>query len=59
MANQNDRSGSDAASSNQPKDAKHPHDSGGNMGACKSGNEHLGSEKPSEKDNYGSNKPQR
>ncbi len=59
MTNQNNRTGSDAASSNKPRGEKHPHESGGNMGAGKSGNEHLGSEKPSEKDTYGSNKPEK
>ena len=59
MTNQNNRSGSSDASSNNPPDEKHKKQSGGHMGAGKSGTEDLGSEKPSERDNMGSNKPQK
>jgi len=59
MANQNNRSGSNDASSNQPADPKRKESTGGNMGAGRSGNENLGSEKPSDRDNMGSRKPQR
>ena len=56
MSNQNNRSGSSDASSNTPaKDGKDSK-TGGNMGAGRSGNESLGSEKPSERDNMGSRK---
>ena len=57
MTNQNNRTGSSDASSNQPAEGKRKQESGGNMGAGKSGEESLGSEKPSERDNMGSNKP--
>jgi hypothetical protein len=58
MSNQNNRSGSSDASSNQPAEKGRKSETGGNMGAGKSGNESLGSEKPSERDNMGSKKPQ-
>ena len=58
MTNQNNRTGSSDASSNQPAEGKDRKKSGGHMGAGKSGTEDLGSEKPSERDNMGSNKPQ-
>ena len=57
MANQHGRSGSNDASSNQPADEKRRPKTGGNMGAGRSGDESLGSEKPSERDNMGSKKP--
>ena len=59
MSNQNNRSGSSDASSNQPAEGDRKQESGGHMGAGKSGKENLGSEKPSERDNMGSNKPGR
>jgi len=57
MSNQNNRSGSNDASSNTPADDRHATKRGGNMGAGRSGNEDLGSEKPSNRDNMGSRKP--
>ena len=57
MANQNNRGGDNDASSNEPADEGRKSETGGNMGAGKSGNESLGSEKPSERDNMGSKKP--
>ncbi|HEX6177473.1 MAG TPA: hypothetical protein VF057_03885 [Thermoanaerobaculia bacterium] len=59
MSNQNNRSGSSDASSNQPAEGHRKQESGGNMGAGRSGKENLGSEKPSERDNMGSQKPER
>ena len=59
MANQSNRGGSSDASSNQPAEGKRRQESGGNMGAGRSGTEDLGSEKPSERDNMGSRKPDR
>jgi hypothetical protein len=59
MTNQNNRGGSNDASSNQAADEKRRQKSGGNMGAGRSGSEDLGSEKPSERDNMGSRRPQR
>ena len=56
MTNQSNRSGSDG-SSNTPADDKRRPKTGGNMGAGRSGDESLGSEKPSERDNMGSKKP--
>lgn len=56
MTNQNNRTGSDAASSNDPAEPERKHDSGGNMGAGRSGGKSLGSEKPEDRDNYGSKK---
>lgn len=55
MTNQNNRTGADRASSNDPAPEKQK--TGGSMGAGKSGDENLGSEKPSVRDNLGSNKP--
>jgi hypothetical protein len=57
MANQHGRSGSNDASSNQPAEPQRRPQSGGNMGAGRSGSESLGSEKPSDRDNMGSKKP--
>jgi hypothetical protein len=57
MSNQNNRSGSSDASSNTPAKDGQGSKTGGNMGAGRSGNESLGSEKPSERDNMGSRKP--
>lgn len=59
MTNQNNRAGASDASSNQPAKGHRKQESGGNMGAGKSGEEDLGSEKPSERDNMGSNQPER
>ena len=59
MTNQNNRSGASNASSNQPAEGKHKKPKGGHMGAGRSGKEDLGSEKPSERDNMGSRKPER
>ncbi len=54
MANQHNRSGSDAGSSNQPAEPERRHQSGGNMGAGRSGGKSFGSEKPEERDDQGS-----
>ena len=59
MANQNNRSGSSDASSNTPATGKQKSKGGGNMGAGRSGTEDLGSEKPSDRDNMGSNQPKK
>jgi hypothetical protein len=58
VTNQNNRSGSNDGSSNQPAEKSRRHESGGNMGAGRSGEKSLGSEKPEERDNMGSRKPQ-
>lgn len=54
MTNQNNRTGSDSASSNQPAEEDRRHSSGGNMGAGKSGGKSFGSEKPEVRDDNGS-----
>ena len=54
MTNQHKRSGSDAASSNQPAEPERRHKSGGHMGAGKSGGKSFGAEKPEIRDNLGS-----
>lgn len=54
MTNQNNRSGADAASSNEPAERDRRHESGGNMGAGRSGGKSFGSEKPEERDDQGS-----
>ena len=55
MSNQNSRGSSDpAASSNQPADPDRKHESGGNMGAGKSGGKSFGAEKPEKRDDQGS-----
>jgi hypothetical protein len=54
MSNQHNRSGQDAASSNQPAEPERRHESGGNMGAGKSGGKSFGAEKPEERDDQGS-----
>ena len=54
MSNQHNRSGSDAASSNQPAEPERKHKSGGNMGAGRSGGKSFGAEKPEDRDNLGS-----
>jgi hypothetical protein len=59
MSNQNNRSGSSDGSSNQPAEPKRRHESGGNMGAGKSGDKSFGAEKPEERDNAGSHKANR
>ncbi len=59
MTNQRNRGGASDASSNQPAEKERRQESGGNMGAGRSGKEDLGSEKPSERDNMGSRRPQR
>jgi hypothetical protein len=59
MTNQRNRGGSSDASSNQPAEGHRQQEGGGNMGAGRSGKEDLGSEKPSERDNMGSRKPDR
>jgi hypothetical protein len=58
MSNQNNRGGDDAASSNTPAEPGRRHSTGGNMGAGKSGKKSFGSEKPEERDNNGSKRPQ-
>jgi hypothetical protein len=58
MPEKNNRSGADAASSNQPAEPERRHKSGGNMGAGKSGAKSFGSEKPEESDNNGSKRPE-
>jgi hypothetical protein len=57
MSNQNNRSGASDASSNQPAEEGRRQKTGGNMGAGKSGDESMGAEKPSVRDNMGSRKP--
>lgn len=59
MTNQNNRGGDNDSSSNTPAEGEHKQQSGGHMGAGRSGKENLGSEKPSERDNMGSQKPER
>lgn len=54
MSNQNNRSGSDAASSNQPAEPERKHEGGGNMGAGQSGGKSFGAEKPEKRDDEGS-----
>lgn len=54
MTNKNNRTGADAASSNRPAPPERKHDSGGNMGAGKSGGKSFGAEKPEIRDNLGS-----
>ena len=54
MSNQHNRTGSDAASSNQPAEPGRKHESGGNMGAGKSGGKSFGAEKPEVRDDNGS-----
>lgn len=55
MANQHGRGSADpAGSSNQPADPDRKHESGGNMGAGKSGGKSFGAEKPEKQDNHGS-----
>ena len=54
MANQHNRSGQDAASSNQPAEPERKHKSGGHMGAGKSGGKSFGTEKPEKRDDMGS-----
>ena len=54
MGRKNNRSGADAASSNTPAEPERRHDSGGNMGAGKSGGKSFGAEKPEIRDNLGS-----
>ncbi|HWS71193.1 MAG TPA: hypothetical protein VN605_03730, partial [Thermoanaerobaculia bacterium] len=51
------RSGSSDASSNQPAEEGRRHQSGGNMGAGKSGSKSFGAEKSEERDNMGSRQP--
>ena len=54
MTNQNNRPGASDASSNQPAERERKHESGGNMGAGKSGGKSFGAEKPEVRDNEGS-----
>ena len=54
MTNQNNRGGDDAASSNTPAEPSRRHESGGNMGAGKSGGKSFGAEKPEQRDDNGS-----
>jgi hypothetical protein len=54
MANQNNRGGDDAASSNTPAEPERKHKSGGHMGAGKSGGKSFGAEKPEVRDDNGS-----
>ena len=58
MSNQNNRSGANSGSSNQPAEPSRRHESGGNMGAGRSGAKSFGSEKPEERDNNGSRRPE-
>jgi len=58
MSNQNNRSGANGGSSNQPAEPSRRHESGGNMGAGRSGAKSFGSEKPEERDNNGSRRPE-
>lgn len=59
MKSQNDRNGSNDAVGNQPAEGEGKQKSGGHMGAGRSGAENLGSEKPSDRDDMGSQKPDR
>ena len=59
MANQNNRTGSSDGTSNQPAERERRHESGGSMGAGKSGAKSFGAEKPEERDNAGSRQPGR
>lgn len=54
MTNQNNRTGADSASSNDPAEPHRRHESGGNMGAGKSGGKSFGAEKPEDRDDNGS-----
>ena len=54
MSNQSNRSGEKAASSGNPAPPERRHDSGGNMGAGKSGGKSFGAEKPEIRGDYGS-----
>ena len=58
MTNQNDRSGSNDGSSNQPAEPERKQTTGGNMGAGRSGAKSFGSERPETRDNYGSRRPE-
>ena len=58
MTNQNNRGGDDEASSNQPAEPERRHTTGGNMGAGKSGAKSFGAEKPEERDDNGSKRPE-
>jgi hypothetical protein len=61
MTNQNNRAGASDASSNTPAEPEGKHKSGGHMGAGRSGEKSLGSEKPEERDNIdnrGSKRPE-
>jgi hypothetical protein len=57
MSNQHGRSGSDAASSNQPAEPERRHKTGGHMGAGKSGSKSMGAEKPEYNDASGTKQP--
>ena len=59
MTNQNNRGGDDAASSNTPAEPSRRHESGGTMGAGRSGGKSFGSEKPEERDDNGSREAER
>ena len=58
MSNQHNRSGANDASSNQPAEPERKHQGGGNMGAGRSGEKSMGSEKPEDRDNMGSKRPE-
>lgn len=58
MSNQHNRSGQSDGSSNRPAEPSRRHSTGGNMGAGKSGKKSFGSEKPEERDNAGSKRPE-
>jgi hypothetical protein len=58
MSNQHDRSGASNSSSNTPAEPGRRHESGGNMGAGRSGRKSHGSEKPEHRDNNGSKQTQ-
>ncbi len=55
MSHNNSRGSADpAASSNTPAEPERKHESGGNMGAGKSGGKSFGAEKPENRDDHGS-----
>lgn len=54
MTNQNNRPGASDASSNHPAEPERKHESGGNLGAGKSGGKSFGAEKPEKRDDQGS-----
>ncbi len=56
-SNQESNKGSNKENANEPNSRSRDEKSGGNAGAGRSGTEDLGSEKPTDGENKGSNKP--